>query len=304
MAANVIVLICWTVISPLKFVRMADEGTDLWGREFSSTGRCASGSLDSGDSVVYLVLLGLINISAVIFANVQAYSARNIHTEYSESRYIALIMLFLLQAWLTGLPVLALVYDSPQANYVVVSVLVFLTSMAILLLIFLPKIHYTYRVIEEHNAHERERLRHNNMSSDWDDSIARSEGLKAYRGDSISVFERQSQRVSFSSVDGLQTYLQRSSSVPNGSETYSLRSGSFRADERERNMERMASSGSRMARVIEEASKEISREESRDIDPAEDMNSSEHSQINSGDLEAPQDDTQTSGESTCDIINA
>ena len=48
----------------------------------------------------------------------------------------------LLQAWLTGIPLLVIVRGNPSALFVVGAVVLFLTSLAILLLIFVPKIDY------------------------------------------------------------------------------------------------------------------------------------------------------------------
>ena len=121
MTANLVVLTCWTVLAPLRFVRVAGEGTDEWSRPVSSTGSCVSDTESSLRGIPYLAALVAINLSVVVLANIQAYRARNIKTEYSESRYIALIMLFLLQSWLTGIPVLALVHEMPEANYIVIT---------------------------------------------------------------------------------------------------------------------------------------------------------------------------------------
>jgi hypothetical protein len=63
-----------------------------------------------GGAMPYLVCMAPVNLFAVLLANCQAYRARNIKTKYSESRYIGLIMMCLLQSWLTGIPVLGLVY--------------------------------------------------------------------------------------------------------------------------------------------------------------------------------------------------
>ena len=138
MAANVGILLCWTLLAPIRYVRTFDDGTDIWNRHVSSTGRCRSKS-DHG-AAPYLVCLAAVNLGAVVLANIQAYEGRNLSGDLSESRYIGLIMMCLLQTWLTGGPVLFLVYDNPVSNYVVVSMICFLTCTAILALIFFPKI--------------------------------------------------------------------------------------------------------------------------------------------------------------------
>lgn len=194
-AANVIILSCWTALDPLRFIRTASAGTDQWNRVVSSTGSCRSSDGHSGHAMPYLVALAVVNLTAVIFANIQAYRARNLRTEYSESRYIALIMVFLLQAYLTGLPVLALVYlyDMPRVNYIVITIMVLLTSMAILLLIFVPKI----------NATRAWAARHSDRSSD---EFNRSTGSIPSRS-----YDQGSSTIALPSVaPGLKVYRSRS----------------------------------------------------------------------------------------------
>ena len=180
---NVIVLLCWTIMSPLHFIRTVDAGTDRWNRVVSSTGSCSSE--EQGGAIPYLVLLAMINMGAVVFANAQAYRARSIHTEYSESRYIALIMMCMLQSWLTGLPVLGLVYDTPRANYVVITFIVFLTCMAILLLMFVPKISYAKALRARETNTEKSNASRNKVCSNEESTAKTDVGLKVMRLDSF-----------------------------------------------------------------------------------------------------------------------
>ena len=80
LAANVIVLICWTVIDPLRFERRSHSGTDNWNRVYKSFyGTCVSSGLkeDGYDgSTVYIVLLIVINLIALVIAAFQGYQAR------------------------------------------------------------------------------------------------------------------------------------------------------------------------------------------------------------------------------------
>jgi ABC-type sugar transport system substrate-binding protein len=141
MIVNVIVLLCWTLMAPLKYVRQAHLGTDDWNRVISTYGQCQSSSESSrGGAVPFFVVLSVVNIGLLIVANVQAYRARSIHTEFSESRYVAIVMASMLQTFLVGLPMLFLVYDQPEAFFIVLCVLVFVTCMAIQLFMFVPKI--------------------------------------------------------------------------------------------------------------------------------------------------------------------
>lgn len=89
--------------------------------------------------MAYLIPLAAINLSAVGVACWQAYEAKGIKSEFSEAKYIGLTVFSLFQAFVMGIPVVAIVRNMPQAFYLVFSIMIFLLCMAILLLIFLPK---------------------------------------------------------------------------------------------------------------------------------------------------------------------
>ena len=135
LSLNIIVLVLWTVLDPLEYTREFEKGTDLYNREIESNGYCRS-----ENAPWFLAALAIINLSVLVVASKQAYNARNIKSEFAESSYIALAVFSLAQAFCTGLPVVVVVKDDPQAFYVVLTCVLFVLSMAILLLIFLPKI--------------------------------------------------------------------------------------------------------------------------------------------------------------------
>eukprot|EP00549_Striatella_unipunctata_P021507 CAMPEP_0118691034 /NCGR_PEP_ID=MMETSP0800-20121206/10453_1 /TAXON_ID=210618 ORGANISM="Striatella unipunctata, Strain CCMP2910" /NCGR_SAMPLE_ID=MMETSP0800 /ASSEMBLY_ACC=CAM_ASM_000638 /LENGTH=151 /DNA_ID=CAMNT_0006588763 /DNA_START=276 /DNA_END=731 /DNA_ORIENTATION=+ len=64
-------------------------------------------------------------------------------------------MAFLLQAILSGGPMMALVTDSPQAYYLIRNFMVFFMCMSILLLIFVPKILLTISFNQESASQQR-----------------------------------------------------------------------------------------------------------------------------------------------------
>lgn len=138
-AMNTTTSICWTAIAPLRFVRTLEEGTDPWNRSLGSYGHCRSA--DVGGSIPYLVVIGTITTAALVIANFQAYRARNVRTEFNESVYIAMGNASFLQAILTCLPVIFLTRESPQAYFIVLSVVLFILSSAILVCMFVPKMH-------------------------------------------------------------------------------------------------------------------------------------------------------------------
>ena len=132
---NVILLTLWTVYDPLTYVRTELPGMDGWNRIIATYGSCQS------DNVLpFLLPIAAVNIGILVFANWEAYEARDIMTEFSESKYIAMAMASLLQASLTGIPILFVVRESPEAFYLVLVFIIFVVCISLLLLIFVPKV--------------------------------------------------------------------------------------------------------------------------------------------------------------------
>jgi gamma-aminobutyric acid type B receptor len=152
LTGNIIALTCWTVLDPLTYVRQEHDGTDYWNRVISTYGACRCNNV-----FAYLVPLALINLSVVATACWQAWQARNIQSEFSEAKYIGLAMVSLFQAFLTGIPVVVVVRDMPRAYYVVLSLMIFVLCMAVLLLIFLPKM-FIQRIYAGMSEAEQKRM--------------------------------------------------------------------------------------------------------------------------------------------------
>jgi len=139
MLVNFIILMCWTIFSPLKYVRYPLPGTDDWGRVISTYGVCTDKVEDSKTELVYPIALMCINGISLITANVYAYLSRRIKTEYSESRYIAIIMSSLLQTSLIFFPVAFLMRTNPKATFIVLTLFIFIICMNVLCFLFIPK---------------------------------------------------------------------------------------------------------------------------------------------------------------------
>jgi 7 transmembrane sweet-taste receptor of 3 GCPR len=131
---NITILTCWTLLDPLEYVREESEGLDYWNRVIATYGSCRS-----DHSATYLVPLGIVNLLAVVLSGYQAFRARDIASEFSESKYIGLSVAFMIQAFLTGIPVVVVVKNLPRTYYVVLTLTIYVLSMSVMLLIFLPK---------------------------------------------------------------------------------------------------------------------------------------------------------------------
>jgi len=135
--ANLIILLVWTLLDPLYWDRIPLS-------ELQSYGTCTA----DGNSPVWKVcisLLAILNGLALFLANFQAYQARNLATEYGESKYIGMAMLCILQVVLIGIPLLFLVNSNPSASYFIRVTIIFVICFSILSLIYVPKIYHFYR---------------------------------------------------------------------------------------------------------------------------------------------------------------
>lgn len=120
MVLNVAFLLTWTLVEPLRWERVSSGRTETG--ELESYGHCV---LTGTVAETMLGLVGGVNLVAVILANIQAYLTRNLTVAYDESKFIALSMASIMQAFLIGVPLLFLAEDNTTASYVVRSLLVF-----------------------------------------------------------------------------------------------------------------------------------------------------------------------------------
>ena len=130
MIINCAILIAWTLVDPLVWMRTEPNG------DFVSQGYC-QGIL--GSHVIFEALLGVVNIVALMMANVQAYRARNICSEFSDSSNVMMTMVSLLQALIIGIPLLIIVKGNHVATYFIWCGLIFIATTAVLGLMFVPK---------------------------------------------------------------------------------------------------------------------------------------------------------------------
>lgn len=128
---NLCILVVWTVVDPLQWERQP-----IAYDPYNTFGACTS----SGTvGYVCVGLASLLTFVAVLAVIRQAYKARNISTEFSESRYLAIGLLNWLQLIVIGEPVIALLGNSePTAVYYLVAIFVLANCLSMLLVIFCP----------------------------------------------------------------------------------------------------------------------------------------------------------------------
>lgn len=144
MTLNVACLLGWTLLSPLEYVHIQSNSVDSWGRRVEGHGQCQS---PDNNYLYFMMPIVLFDFVGMATATYQSYVARNLPTILSESFYLALAMASLLETFLLGGPMLFMSMDNPTAFFLVGTCLVCITSMTILLPIFVPK--YQNRGITE-----------------------------------------------------------------------------------------------------------------------------------------------------------
>mmetsp|Transcript_6205 Transcript_6205/g.18093 ORF Transcript_6205/g.18093 Transcript_6205/m.18093 type:complete len:1105 (-) Transcript_6205:68-3382(-) len=142
---NVLILSSWTALAPLQWERTPGTTLDIYSQPTDSFGSCTlpqHGTTSRWVAVLHLSMLIAVDFVAIAVAVYQAYRGRQIDTEFSESQFVGLSILAMLQASLLGLPLFFATEKSPPARFVVSSTLIFVAAETILLLMFVPKIHF------------------------------------------------------------------------------------------------------------------------------------------------------------------
>jgi len=139
---NGVLLLCWTLIDPLKWQRQPVKEGD----PSSTYGFCES---EGNASTAFITLLVLLDLSALVLACVQAYRARDMNDELTESRWLGVACASWVQVLAIGAPVIALTRNQPVASYFVRSALVFLVCVSMLLFMFVPKMMLVYKKPQE-----------------------------------------------------------------------------------------------------------------------------------------------------------
>ena len=130
----------------MTWTRRWTASVDIFGRQVESYGSCY-GDQDDVAQYVFLVLILLVNTTALVVALYQSYKARNLPTDFNESYYVSISTFSLLESLMLGGPLLVLVHDNPTADFLIKSILIFIICSTILLFMFVPK--YLQRNLRE-----------------------------------------------------------------------------------------------------------------------------------------------------------
>ena len=131
---NIIVMTAWNTTDPLHRKTIV-VNTDIFDRELETYPICSS-----THAAIFLAILGVINFGSLAITFIQAYLARNLPTEFSETRYIFLVLSVFLYVSVLGIPIIILAGRSVDTRFFVVAAFIFVLVSSIQLLIFVPKI--------------------------------------------------------------------------------------------------------------------------------------------------------------------
>ncbi|CAJ1931279.1 unnamed protein product [Cylindrotheca closterium] len=129
-----LILILWYIYAKPMWIRETTK-EDSFGREIETRAFCSYAG-----SIGFAVSLGTLLLGVLGYTLQQAYAARNVSTEFAETEYIFLALAALLLVSFVGFPVLVIAKDDTQARFYVSAAIIAVTSLSILLLIFVPKI--------------------------------------------------------------------------------------------------------------------------------------------------------------------
>ena len=139
MSVVTLILIFMQVYGPYEWQREPVD-VDPYGNVLVSSGKC------TGNDQTLKFALSLIGVNGLVLllALFQAYQARSITVEYSESTYIGYAMVSMFQLFLMGAPLLFLLNDSQTTFFYGSIAIVIGTSFTVLGFMFVPKMRLLY----------------------------------------------------------------------------------------------------------------------------------------------------------------
>ncbi|GBG32275.1 Metabotropic glutamate receptor-like protein E [Hondaea fermentalgiana] len=129
LSVEVLLLMLWTVIDPLKFERPDEDPLN--------------GSCKSPLASTFVGLLAAYHLSLLFYGANLSYQCRKVNGVFAETKYLSLAMIGNLQVLLLALPVIILTADDAGTSIFIRSIAVFLNDLSTTLLIFGPKMYFS-----------------------------------------------------------------------------------------------------------------------------------------------------------------
>jgi 7 transmembrane sweet-taste receptor of 3 GCPR len=126
------------VVDPLVYTRYPVQ-YDKFRNVVQSYGACMSIQTTSPTQYAFFGATMAISVFTLLVSAYQSYRARNLPSQFNESKYIAISNLVLLESLIIGCPVLVLARQNPATFSLALNALVAVMSLAVLLPVFVPK---------------------------------------------------------------------------------------------------------------------------------------------------------------------
>jgi hypothetical protein len=136
---DLILLILWSVTSPLTYIRTITE-TDVNGYPTQSFGMCTLNPTNQTASIVFLCLCVGYLALLVISTGIVSIWVHNAPEKFQDAKMTAIGACCLGQVYLLGIPIVILLYYAPIPRFLVLSTLVLLTFLVLFGVLFMPKI--------------------------------------------------------------------------------------------------------------------------------------------------------------------
>ena len=134
MSAEMIILVCWIVLAPLRFERLVGS-KDEFGNPMNSYGQCSGGP----ECVAFVVVVFALHAVAVVATGYASSRVRDLPVQYQESRYLNLAVLSMSQIYLISVPTVVATYSNVIGRFVITSTVVLVTVCALVLFLIVPK---------------------------------------------------------------------------------------------------------------------------------------------------------------------
>uniref|UniRef100_A0A7S4R276 G-protein coupled receptors family 3 profile domain-containing protein n=1 Tax=Ditylum brightwellii TaxID=49249 RepID=A0A7S4R276_9STRA len=138
LAIETVILLTFQFVSPLRWER--EVLRDINGNAVESVGRCES---ESG-WWFFAALVGF-NILCLFYALVLCFQTKHIPSDFAESNYIFLSVMFMFQVLVLAVPVSAMVRDDTNVFYFMRACAIFLQNFTVVFIIFVPKMYRIYK---------------------------------------------------------------------------------------------------------------------------------------------------------------
>jgi ABC-type glycerol-3-phosphate transport system substrate-binding protein len=134
---NGILLALWTALDPLKWSRQeVFDGSALLDGTIESYGACRGESMSS---LGFAAALFFLNLIFCLVGTFQAFKCRFLVLEYNEIQWLPLSLLPFFEAWIIGGPLLIFMNDEPTVSFVMLTLIIVVSSLTAALAVFAPK---------------------------------------------------------------------------------------------------------------------------------------------------------------------